>query len=297
MFFMTLMSIVLPAQETPVFRAGVSLVKVDAQVTDRAGHPLTDLTAADFEVLDDGQPQKIAFFGQESEPLDLVLLLDVSGSMHRHLEELAQTARAALRPLTAGDRVALMLFAREAAMRVPLTADFARIERRLRDAAGEHGLGSGTAINSAIISAAQYAGKQPVRGRRAILIVTDNLSLNYQVPDEKVIRELYAADAVFNAILIGKQKRPSEPRPGAYVNPDFTPSDVFKLAAATGGQAVEARKAAESFQAMIERIRARYALGYTSPGGAPGAFHRIEVQVKGRPGAVVRARAGYFGAG
>ncbi len=279
-----------------MFRAGVSLVKVDAQVTDRAGHPLTGLAAADFEVLDDGQPRKIAYFGRESEPLDLVLLLDVSGSMHRHLEELAQTAREALRPLAAEDRVALMLFSREAAVRVPLTADFGSIERNLRAAVGERGLGSGTAINAAIISAAHYTAKQRARGRRAILIVTDNLSLNYQVPDEEVIRALSAADAVLNAILIGKQKRPDEPRSGSYVNPDFTPSDVFKLAAETGGEAVEARKAAESFQAMIERIRARYALGYAAPGGAPGAFHRIEVKVKGRPGAVIRARAGYFAA-
>jgi len=290
------MSIVLPAQQTPVFRAGVALVKVDAQVIDRGGHAITGLTAADFEVRDDGRPQKIAYFGRESEPLDLVLLLDVSGSMHRHLQELAQTARAALRPLGSGDRVAVMLFSREAAVREQFTADFGIIERDLRDAVDERGLGSGTAINAAIISAAQYAAEQPVRGRRAILIVTDNLSLNYKVPDDDVIRELYVADAVLNAILIGKQKRPGEPKRGSYVNPDFTPSDVFKLAAATGGEAVEARKAAESFQAMIERIRARYSLQYTAPPGAPGAFHRIEVKVEGHPGAAVRARAGYFAA-
>lgn len=270
-------------------------MKVDARVTDRAGHPITGLTAADFEVLDDGHPQKIAYFGRESEPLDLVLLLDVSGSMRRHIQELAQIARAALSPLGPNDRVALMLFSLESAVREPLTSDFGAIERDLRGAMDERGLGSGTAINAAIISAAQYAAKQPARGRRAILIVTDNLSLNYKVPDEEVIRALYSADAVFNAILIGRQKRPSEPRPGSYVNPDFTPSDVFKLAAETGGEAVEARKAAESFQAMIESVRARYGLAYAAPGGAAGAFHRIEVKVKGRPGAVVRARAGYFG--
>ena len=290
------MSIVLPAQQTPVFRTGVALVKVDAQVIDRGGHVVTGLTAADFEVRDDGRPQKIAYFGRESEPLDLVLLLDVSGSMHHHLQELAQTARAALRPLGSGDRVALMLFSREAVVREQFTADFGVIESDLRGAVGERGLGSGTAINAAIISAAQYAAKQPVRGRHAILIVTDNLSLNYKVPDDEVIRELYAADAVLNAILIGKQKRPGEPKAGTYVNPDFTPSDIFKLAAATGGEAVEARKAAESFHAMIERIRARYSLQYGAPPGAPGAFHRIEVKVEGHPGAVVRARAGYFAA-
>ena len=50
---------------------------------------------------------------------------------------------------------------------------------------------------------------QPRRqARRAVLIVTDNQSLNYMVPDDDVLRALYGADTVLNAILIGKQKPP-----------------------------------------------------------------------------------------
>ena len=37
---------------------------------------------------------------------------------------------------------------------------------------------------------------------RAVLIVTDNLSLNYRIPGEEVVRAFYAADAALNAILI-----------------------------------------------------------------------------------------------
>src|SRR5690348_2495328 len=120
--------------ESPVFRAGVALVKVDIQVVDHSGRVVSGLTAADFRVYDDGRTQKIAYFGQESEPLDLVLLLDVSGSMHRHLELLGQTARAALRQLYPSDRVGVMLFARRAAVREPLTQDFRAVEDEMHDA-------------------------------------------------------------------------------------------------------------------------------------------------------------------
>jgi len=68
-------------------------------VLDRSGRIVAGLKASDFQVLDEGQPQKIAYFGRESEPLDLVLLLDVSGSMYRHLEQLADAARASLKQL------------------------------------------------------------------------------------------------------------------------------------------------------------------------------------------------------
>jgi len=280
----------------------VALVKVDAQVVDHSGRVVSGLVADDFRVFDDGRPQKIAYFGTESEPLDLLLLLDVSGSMHRHLELLATTARAALKQLYPTDRVGVMLFAKRATVREPLTQDLRAVEEEMHDAVRHmESLGSGTAINAAIVEAAQYFAKQPVHGRRAVLIVTDNLSLNYRLPDAEVIRQLYAADAVLNGILIGKQKRPSPPRPGQYFNPDFTPSDVFKLADQSGGEAIEAGKIGDSFARMIERIRARYSIQYEAPPSEPGAFHRIHVELTAdararRHVATVRARAGYYAA-
>ena len=64
------------------FRTGVADVRVDAQVVD-GKNVVTGLTQDDFIVTDEGQPQKIVYFGRDSEPLSLVLLLDISGSMQR----------------------------------------------------------------------------------------------------------------------------------------------------------------------------------------------------------------------
>ena len=49
-------------QPAPVFRSGIELIEVDAIVTDRNGNPVRDLTAADFEVFEDGRPQTIQTF-------------------------------------------------------------------------------------------------------------------------------------------------------------------------------------------------------------------------------------------
>ena len=266
---------------------------------DRGGRIVAGLKASDFQILDEGQVQKIAYFGRESEPLDLVLLLDVSGSMYRHLEQLADAARASLKQLYAGDRVAVALFARSAEIRQPLTEDLHAVEEEMHDAVNTRKLGSGTAINAAVVATAHYLQKQKPRGRRAVLIVTDNVSLNYLVPDEEVIRQLYAADAVLNGILIGRQKRPEPPRPGRFTNSDFTPSNIFKLAEQTGGEAVEAGKIGDSFPQMIERIRARYSIQYAAPAAAPGAYRHVRVEfspgARGKlRGAGIRARAGYY---
>jgi VWFA-related protein len=51
-----------PQQPTPVFRGGVDSVSVDVRVTDRTGRPITDLTAADFEIRENGRVQTITTF-------------------------------------------------------------------------------------------------------------------------------------------------------------------------------------------------------------------------------------------
>ncbi|HOL70178.1 MAG TPA: VWA domain-containing protein [Bryobacteraceae bacterium] len=285
-------------EEAPVFRATTARVRVDVQVGEKQ-RLLSGLSKEDFIVYDEGQPQEILYFARESEPLDVLLLLDVSGSMRRYLEQMANSAREALAGLHDGDRVGLMLFSRNTEVREELTDDRSRVIGGLKQAVRADHLGSGTRINPAILDAAAYMAKQDVRGRRAILIVTDNTSLNYLSPDEKAIEALLAADTVLNAIVVGGGDRPKPPRPGVYVNPDFTPPNVFRIAEETGGEAVKARNAGNSFRDMLESIRTRYSIQYRAPDtAATGSFRRIRVELspetrRRHPRAWIRARSGY----
>lgn len=285
--------------EAPLFRAGVTLVRVDAQVVQNNGRAIATLSKDDFAVLDEGVAQTISYFGRENEPLDVLLLLDVSGSMRRSLEEMAASASAALGQLHAGDRVAVMLFARRTMVEEDFTSDFRAVQEHIRDAVHEKSLGAGTLINGSIISAAGYFSRQAVKGRRAVLIMTDNEGLNYQTSDEDVLKSLYAADAVLNAIVVRGGRRPGLRRPGQYLNPDFTPSDVFKIAEHSGGEAVQGGRVLEQFPQIIERIRSRYSLQYAAPPGEAGSFRRIRVELtadarRRYPDARIRARGGYF---
>src|SRR5947209_18918667 len=53
-----------PADPTqpPVFRTGINFVRVDVIISDKAGNPIADLSQADFDVTEDGKPQKIETF-------------------------------------------------------------------------------------------------------------------------------------------------------------------------------------------------------------------------------------------
>src|SRR5262245_43584668 len=70
-----------PSAGQPTFRAGVDLVTIRAIVRDGKGRPVTTLTAKDFELIDNGKPVAIQAAEQDSGPVGLALLFDISGSM------------------------------------------------------------------------------------------------------------------------------------------------------------------------------------------------------------------------
>ena len=120
----------------------------------------------------------------------------------------------------------------------------------------------------------------------------------FQDTDE-VVRALFDADAVLNGILT-RGPKPAKTKPDAGTNPDFTPYDVPGIAERTGGEVEKTKDAGGSLTRMVDRIRHRYNLQYHAPQGAPG-FHKIDVRLSDTararfPGALVRARSGYFAA-
>jgi len=222
---------------------------------------------------------------------------------------MAATARHSLQYLRPGDRVGVMRFARNTKLQQEYTADFELAAREIQASVRSDDLGSGTAINASLLEAIEYvrgyadaaADPKQREERRAILIVTDNLSLNYKATDREVLRALYRADVVLNAIVIGRAEKPLPLPEGTKTNPDFTPSDVFTLSEQSGGEAVKAERADAAFSEMLERIRTRYTLSYKAPEAAAGTFRKVRVDLspaaRGRyPAAQVRHRNGYYSA-
>lgn len=296
----------MPADQTPTFSTGVSQVRLDVQVVD-GKQIVAGLSKEDFVVYDDNAPQPISYFGRESEHLRLLLLLDVSGSMKKHLQLMATTVKQALHYLRYKDRVGIMLFSRETKVREEFTTDLNEVAREIQDAVWDEDLGAGTAINASLLSAADYMHSYSEKiedpkqreERRAILIVTDNLSLNYKASDRQVLRALYSDDTVLNAIVVGRGERPGPVPAGHTRNPEFSPSDVFALSEQSGGEAVKADRADAAFPEMMERIRTRYTLIYKPPEARPGSFRRIRVELspdarRQYPRATIRHRTGYY---
>jgi len=287
-----------PPEETPVFRSQAALVTADVLVTHK-GRPVAGLTAEDFVVREEGVARPIEAFAHDAAPLQVILVLDVSGSMGRMLRSAAETGRQALEQLSPQDQVAVFFFARRARLVQELSSDKRLAARALQEAAVESGLGAGTSLNDALLEAAGYLEKlPPFPGRRALIVLTDNGGVHFRLPDEDVIRAMSRVNAVVNAIVPENARPPRQPR-GEEVNPDFTPANIFRIAEATGGEVIRSSDAGARLRDLAGRLRLRYSLLIRPSDGPSGAFRTLSVSLAPAaqsryPGAETRHRAGYF---
>ena len=293
------------AQQTaPTFHANVTDVRVDVEVRE-GKRPIMGLVRDDFVVWDEGEVQPLVYCGQEALGLDLVLLLDVSGSVHRLLVKIAAIGHEALDELHENDRVAVMAFSRFSGLVQPLTSDHRQVEAALKLAGQGMALGSGTRINGAVIDAARYLksarsenGSPKDARRQAVLIITDNNGLSFFGSSKRAVQFLFEADATLNAIVVGRHPHPQKFKDMKGL--DFELDDVFMLADETGGEAETAStNPQERLRGMIADIRNRYSLAYRAPAAKPGTLRHIRVDLsadarKKYPSARLRARSGYY---
>ena len=95
-------------------------------------HSPAELRQSDFLILEDGKPQEIAFFAGENAPFDLVLLLDLSGSISDNSSwlETPQAFVEATRPI---DRIAIVTFTDVPLLVSPLTSDRNALKEAIKD--------------------------------------------------------------------------------------------------------------------------------------------------------------------
>lgn len=264
-------------QQGEPIRVGVNLVVLDATVKTRTGQIISDLKKEDFEVREDGVRQKIDVFGVDQLPLNVALVLDLSGSMGPYLGPLREAAKTTLEALKADDQVALFTFSSEAQMRIPLTRDKSQISETIKTFTA----GGLTDINDGIFDASQYFLGLPAIGRRVIVLISDDEGTDAGNQGTKdIVTETVAANAVlYNLRIPGynpvKNLYHEFKRPGLV--------DIKRVMDETGGEMFEVNDVKDlsaQFDALMTRIRTRYTLGYyTNATGATGRPHKLDVRL------------------
>lgn len=282
-------------QDTPVFRGGTTLVRVDVEVR-QGGEPVRGLQPEDFVLKDEGRVRPIRQFAAESAALDLVIAIDVSGSLRNAVDTLGRSAAEVMSKLAEGDRVALLTFAGDARVDLPLTADraaaAAALERLLREP-----LRPGTSLYQAAAAAAAVVSVDG--GRPAVLMITDNRSVEPRSREADAVRALLRGGASLNVLVI-PTAGPQRLADGVRLPGLPSPEDLRRIASRTGGEVAEVDDLAAALPRWLDRIRMRYSLLFAPEPAGGKAFRRIGVELSAEArkrlgkGVAVRAREGYY---
>ena len=280
--------------QTPVFTVDTNLQSIAVQVTDKHGDDVPGLTASDFSLLEDGRPQKIAFFEAQAQPISLAILLDVGRSMDfgHKLERALDLLAPLLRGNRPEDEIFFIPFTDEAGPFRQLTAE-ERFQRPKIPPLGHRG----SALYDALASALCHM-RTAKSVRQAIIVISDGMDQHSRLRLEQLIELVRSSNP--QVFMVGFYDRPEYE---IYRQSHKTvtivglrevdnPVVVFERLAKESGAESFFPNSEKDFKKVLDRIaallNAQYALAYYPE--RVDKVRKIRVQVN-RPGVKVAARA------
>jgi VWFA-related protein len=261
-----------------VEKVDVDVVQVTATVVDGRGHYVRGLPQSVFHVSEDDRPQTITHFSSEDVPLELVVAVDISGSMSSAMPQLKKAVKDFLGAVPARDQVTLLGFNDSV---FALTRGATNPADRVKAVDRLASWGQ-TALYDVILRGVEMLGPQV--GRKAMVIFTDGEDEGSRAVLTDVEQRLQASDVMLYMIGQGR---------GVTLEP--LKKVMERLSRPTGGRALFTDNIDElhdAFQDLLSELSQQYLLGYPSTNDVrDNSFRRIKVVVDGSY--EVRARQGY----
>jgi VWFA-related protein len=289
-----------PQEQPPaVFRSGADLVALNVTVTDRDSRLVTGLGASDFMVYEDGVPQQVQFFESSAVPIDLILLIDTSSSMHGKMDLVHKAGAGVVRRLRSRDRGAVVAFNENVDVVQGLTGDIAALESAVRATKGR----GGTALHNAIyVSLKQFGRAAKHDGeirRQAIAVLSDGEDTASLIPFEDLMKTAQQSGVSIYPISLSSPSPASRHAAASDGRRYFSEThySMRKLAQETGAQAFFPQNVTELngiYATIADELAGQYSIGYSPSNGRPdGRYRRIVVRINSNPDLRPRARTGY----
>jgi Ca-activated chloride channel family protein len=287
-----------------VIKLEARLVNLNVKVTDAAGQTLPILRKEDFVVLEDDVRQDVSYFEPVTAPLNIVLLLDLSGSTEHKIKVMKKAAQKFVDSLKPTDHIAVAAFTRRFFVISNFTTDHKLLNDRIGDIKNRH---SGTAYYDAMWATLDLL-EEAKTTRKAIVVLTDGVDNSLDHPDnaefdpkhgfDDLLGRTVEADATIYPIYLDTEYETigAGGRSGheAYVT---ARKQLQALADQTGAMMFKAERAEDLegvYQQVAAELHSLYSMAY-----APkvvrkdGKWRKISIAVD-LPGAKVRTKRGYF---
>jgi VWFA-related protein len=271
------------------------LLRFNASVTDRNGRAISGMRESDFTVWENGVERRVTNVDPANEPFNLVLLLDVSGSVQERMDFIRKAARDFLRTASPQDRISIIGFRDD----IQVISDFSTDRQMLSRKLDEIDAGGGTALYDAL----GYVLSEPLRRlrgeRTAIVVMSDGDDNKSFIPFPAILEALSESGALVYPLYVpsGLIPEASVPKPEITIDPLRTryltlttraEDEGRKLAQASGGVYYPIRRLEDlqkAYDDVVAQLRSAYTITYAS--NAASATPRVRVRTN-RDGASVR---------
>lgn len=299
------------ARQEPTFRSRTESVPVYVTVIGGTGHLVTDLTRDDFQIFDNGRPQPLTVFASGLQPISIIVMLDMSGSMLGNIDVLRRAAVQMFTRLLPGDKARVGNFGDRIVISPTFTND---VDTLIRALYLDLQPGGPTPLWGAVN--ASMAALAHLDGRRVVLVLSDGKNTGLRtvngLPSGPTLREVItrAQTEDFMVYAIGMRSRTAPLgqgvgggyQGGAYgggrgfrgFGGDEPDPGLRELADESGGGyfALDGTEdLADTFARVADELHRQYLLGYVPPEN-DGRIHQIEVRTKDSS-LKVRARKSY----
>jgi VWFA-related protein len=271
------------------------LMRFTASVTDRNGRAIGGMRESDFTVWENGVERRVTNVAPANEPFNLVLLLDVSGSVEERMDFIRKAARDFLRTTSPQDRISIISFRDD----IQVISDFSTDRQMLSKKLDEIDAGGGTALYDAL----GYVLSEPLkrlRGERtAIVVMSDGDDNKSFLPFPAILEALLESGALVYPLYVpsGLIPESSVPKPEITIDPLRTryltlttraEDEGRKLAAASGGIYYPIHRIEDlqrAYDDVVAQLRSAYTITYAS--NSVSSSPRVRVRTN-RDGASVR---------
>jgi VWFA-related protein len=298
--------------QDPTFRTTVPTVLVPATVTDKKNHYINGLSAADFTVLDSGVQQTIRLDTADTTTVPIAIVFAVQA------DDVAATAilkirkiGSAIQPFITGERgrVAVLTYGSKATLVQDFTSDAEEISRAFAVIEPENERAA--AMLDAVSESVAMLSQRTRNERRIVVVIGESRDRGSKSKIEKVVKLVQRQSVTVFPVVYSAYVTPFTTKGSDMPPPSGQGGllDVFTelgrmgkanaaavLAGDSGGRKLSfatLRSLERAIGNVGEELHSQYLLSYTAPRGEPG-FHRIEVRLRDRPDAIIRARPGYW---
>jgi Ca-activated chloride channel family protein len=283
--------------------SGAATIHVDAQLVlldavvenKKSGQAVDTLSAKDFQIAEDGVPQTITYCSRDQLPLSVVLLFDMTETVHAALEPLARAAMETLGHLKPEDEVAVMIFSSRTELLQDFTKNRALAANAIKTASWMADV-EGTFLDEDMFEAVELAMKGRAPGNRRVLVWLTDGTANEQNSmtratigqhspahlhsQQEAMTRLLQSGAVVSALIDRTAETNRAIMESAMGGTRL--GDIDQYAKATGGlvMGTSTREAADRLALLIDRMRARYTLGFKPTRVEPqGKFCKLSLQL------------------